>query len=82
MVDVLGGPAANVSTAMQENLEEANESPVVDFDTGIAHRADVDWQRNPLQKRKVDVNIEPLGLKASEAAGDDFERLADGIEIV
>ena len=28
------------------------------------------------------MNIEPLGLKASEAAGDDFERLADGIEIV
>src|SRR4249919_3277814 len=67
---------------MQENLEEANDSPVVDFDTGIADRADVDWQRNPLQKRKFDMNIEPLGLKASEAAGDDFERLADGIEIV
>ena len=28
------------------------------------------------------MNVEPLGLKASEAAGDDFERLADGIEIV
>jgi hypothetical protein len=35
-----------VSTAMQENLEEANDSPVVDFDAGIADRADVDWQRN------------------------------------
>src|SRR6516162_6857513 len=67
---------------MQENLEEANDSPVVDFDTGITDRADVDRQRNPLQKREVDMNIEPLGLKASEAAGDDFERLADGIEIV
>ena len=81
-MDVLGGPAAGVSTAMQENLEEANDSPVMDFDTGIADRADVDWQGNPLQKREVDMNIEPLGLKASEAAGDDFERLADGIEIV
>ena len=35
LVDVLGGPAADVSTAMQENLEEANDSPVVDFDAGI-----------------------------------------------
>jgi hypothetical protein len=71
LVDVLGGAAADVSTAMQENLEEANDSPVVDFDTGIADRADVDRQRNPLQKREVDVNIEPLGLKASEAVNGD-----------
>jgi hypothetical protein len=28
------------------------------------------------------VNVEPLGLEASEAAGDDFEGLADGVEIV
>jgi hypothetical protein len=82
LVDVLRGPAADVSTAMQENLEEANDSRVVDFDAGIADRADGDRQRNPLQKREVDVNVEPLGLEASEAAGDDFERLADGIEIV
>src|SRR4249920_1461731 len=82
LVDVLRGPAADVSTAMQENLEESNDSRVVDFDAGIADRADGDRQRNPLQKREVDMNVEPLGLEGSEAAGDDFERLADGIEIV
>jgi len=53
----------------------------VDLDAGIAHRAFVDRQGDALQQGKVDVNIEPLGLKASEAAGDDFERLADGIEM-
>ena len=82
LVDFLRGPAADVSAAMQQNLEEPNDSPVVDFDAGIADRTDGDRQRNPLQKREVDVNVEPLGLKASEAAGDDFEGLADGVEIV
>ena len=53
------------------------------IDTGIADRTENgDRQRHPLQKREVDVNVEPLGLEASEAAGDDFEGLADGIEIV
>jgi hypothetical protein len=28
------------------------------------------------------VNVEPLGLAAGEVAGDDFEGLADGVEIV
>src|SRR5580704_13807280 len=67
---------------MQQNLEEPNDASVVDFDTGIADRTDGDRQRHPLQKREVDVNVEPLGLEASEAAGDDFEGLADGVEIV
>src|SRR5258705_13553944 len=67
---------------MQQKLEEPNDSSVVDFDAGIADRTDGDRQRNPLQKREVDVNVEPLGLEASEAAGDDFEGLADGGEIV
>ena len=82
LVDFLRGPAADVSAAMQQNLEEPNDASVVDFDTGIADRTDGDRQRNALQKREVDVNVEPLGLEASEAAGDDFEGLADGVEIV
>ena len=73
LVDLLGGPAADVSAAMQENLEQADDAPVVDFDAGIADRTDGDRQGNALQQREVDVNIEPLGLEAGEAAGDDFE---------
>ena len=72
LVDFLRGPAADVSAAMQQNLEEPNDSSVVDFDAGITDRTDCDRQRNPLQKREVDVNVEPLGLEAREAAGDDF----------
>jgi hypothetical protein len=40
------------------------------FDAGIADRTDSDRQRNPLQKREVDVNVEPRGLETSEASVD------------
>src|SRR6202035_5021376 len=41
-VDVLGRPAADMTAAMQEDFEEADDGRVVDLDAGIAHRADGD----------------------------------------
>ena len=35
VVDLLGGPAANLSAAMQEDFEEADETGVVNLDAGI-----------------------------------------------
>ena len=54
----------------------------MDFDAGIADRADGDGQSNPLQERKVDVDVEPLRLEAGETVGDGLERLTDRIEMV
>jgi hypothetical protein len=82
MVDLLGGPAADMSAAMQEDFEQADNAGVVDLDAGIAHRADGDRQGKALQKRKVDMDIEPLRLEAGKAIGDGLEALADGIEMV
>jgi hypothetical protein len=49
---------------------------------GIADRADGDGQSNPLQERKVDVDVEPLRLEAGETVGDGLERLTDRVEMV
>jgi len=54
----------------------------VDFDARIADRADGDGQSNPLQERKVDVDVEPLRLESGETVGDGLERLTDRIEMV
>jgi hypothetical protein len=54
----------------------------VEFDAGIADRADGEGQSNPRQERKVDVDIEPLRLEAGETVGDGLERLTDCIEMV
>ena len=40
VVDLLGGPAANLSAAVQEDFEKADEACVVDLDPGIADRAE------------------------------------------
>src|SRR6266700_2888 len=82
LVDLLGRPAADVSAAVQQDLEQADDAHLVDFDAGIAHSADGDRQRDALQQREVDVNVEPLRLEAGEAVGDGLERLANRIEMV
>src|ERR1700747_1291966 len=72
VVDVLGGPAADLTTAVQEDLEEADDAGVVDIDAGIADCADSDWKGEALQQREVDVDVEPLRLETGEAAGEWF----------
>jgi hypothetical protein len=52
------------------------------IDARIADRADGDGQSNPLQERKVDVDVEPLRLVSGETVGDGLERLTDRIEMV
>jgi hypothetical protein len=82
MVDLLGGRAADMIGAVQEDFKQADDARVVDLDRGIADRADGDWQGEALQQRKVDMDIEPLRLEAGKAIGDGLETLADGIEMV
>src|SRR5712672_4741577 len=66
VVDLLGGPVADVAAAMQEHFEQADYAGVVDLDAGIADRTDGDRQGEALQTREVDVDVEPLRLKAGE----------------
>src|SRR5260370_12778671 len=48
----------------------------------MADGVDGDGQSNPLQERKVDVDVEPLCLEAGKTVGDGLERLTDRIEMV
>ena len=82
LVDFLRGPTAELSAAMQQDLEEADNARILDLDAGISDRADGDRQGNPLQERKVDMDVEPLGLEAGEAADDGLELLTHLIEMV
>ena len=68
VVDLFGGPSAEASATVQEDFEETDDARIVDLDAGVADRADGDWQGEALQEREVDVDIEPLRLKAGEAA--------------
>ncbi len=48
VVDLPGRPAADVSSAMQQDFEQADDARVVDFDAGVAHGADGDRQGDAL----------------------------------
>src|SRR5437764_13939314 len=44
VVDLLGGPAADLTTAVQEDLEEADDTGVVDLDSGIWTLSHCAWK--------------------------------------
>ena len=81
-MDLLCRPASEMTAAVQEDFEQADDAGVVDLDAGIANRTNSDRQGQALEQREVDMDIEPLGLEAGEAGGDGLEALAHGLEMV
>ena len=69
-VDVFCSPATHRCAAVQQNLHESDHARVVDFDAGELRGPGGDGQSQTLQKRKVDVNVEALGLEAGETVRD------------
>ena len=65
-VDLFGRPAADGGATVQENLHQADDPRVVDFDSGITDGADGDRQGQPLQQREIHMDIEPLGLEPAK----------------
>jgi hypothetical protein len=77
-MDLPGRRAADLRTAMQEDLEQADDARLVDLEAGITHRADSDRMGEALQQREIDMHVEPLGLEAGEAIRDRLEGGAHG----
>jgi hypothetical protein len=62
LLDLPGGPAADVTAAIEEHLEEADDARAVDLDAWIAYRADGDRQGEALQRVNADLVLEPRSL--------------------
>ena len=82
MVDLPGRPATDLRAAMEENLEQAHDARLMDFEAGIADGADSDRVGKALEEGKVDMAVEPFCLEAGEAVGDRLEGCAYGVEMV
>ena len=80
-VDLARRPAADLGAGVQKNLEEADETRVLDFDAGVADRADRYGEGDPLQQREVGVDVEPLGLETGEPADNALEPVADLVQM-
>ena len=53
LMDLLGRPATDVRSTVQQDFHQPDDAGLVDLDAGIAHRADGDRQGDTLQERKV-----------------------------
>ena len=82
MVDLLCGGTANRLAAMQENLQQADDAGVVDFDSGITDRADGNRQSDALEQGKVHMYVQALRLKTGKAVRNSLKLLAYGIEVI
>ena len=68
--------------AVQQDFHEPDHAGVVDLDAGELRGSHRDGQRQPLQEREVDVNVQALRLEGGEAVGDRQELLAHGGEMI
>ena len=49
LVNLFGGPAADVVAAVEENLQQPDDPGLMDFDASIANRADGNGEGEALQ---------------------------------
>ena len=63
LMDLFGRPAADFGYAVQEDLQQANDSRFVDLDSGVANGTDGNRQGDALKQREVDMDVEPLRLE-------------------
>ena len=49
LVDLASRPAPDLGAGVQKNLEEADDAGVLDFNAGVADRADRHGEGDPLQ---------------------------------
>ena len=63
LMNLLGGPAAEVIASMQKNLQEPDGAGLMDFDTRITDRACDDRQcRRSIQNQPVGVELKPATI--------------------
>ena len=77
-MDLPGRPTPDRDAAVEQDLHEPNHPGVVDFDAGKPGGACRDGQRQTLEERELDVDVEALRLEGGEAVGDRQEFLAYG----
>ena len=77
-MDLPGRATADGRAAVEQNLHEPDHTSVVDFDAGKLGGAYSDRQRETLQERELDVDIQALCLERGETIGNRQELLAHG----
>jgi hypothetical protein len=67
---------------VEQHLHQADHAGVVDFDTGKLRGSHGDRERQALQERELDVDVQALRLEGGEAIRDGQELFAHGGDVV
>src|SRR3990172_11656369 len=82
LVDVGGPPSVELYATLQQHLHQPHHSSVVNLDTGDFGLAGHDRQSDLLEQRKIDVNIQGLGLEPGEAIRNADELLPQLVQVL
>src|ERR671923_1360823 len=76
LMDLCATPTSHLSAAMEQHFHQPNHTCVVDLDPWDFTFACDHRQGQPLEQRKVHVDVEALSLESRETVGDPTEDLA------
>src|SRR6516165_10922717 len=82
LMDLLGAPSPELSTAVQQYFHQTEHAGVVDLDAGDFAVACGDRKSQALEQWEVDVDIESLSFEGSETIGNASQRLPHGFQVV
>ena len=68
--------------AVEQDFQQANDARVVEFDSGIVHRALGDGQGQALQQWKIHMDVQALGLETGKAVGDGAKSSAYRLQVI
>ena len=54
----------------------------MDFDAGVTDRSHGEGEREPLQQREIDMDVEPLSLMRGKAISNDLKLLPDRVQVI
>src|SRR5215218_10022465 len=81
-MDLPGSPTADRRAAMEQDFHQPDHACVVDLDAGKFGAPHSDRQRQSLQERELDVDVQALCLKSGEAIRDRQELLAYSSQVI
>lgn len=81
-VDRTRGPSSDLCAAVEQNFHHPDDARIMDLDPGDPGGADLDRQGDSREEGEIDVDVEPLRLKGSEAICDLQEPLAYIVKMI
>jgi len=82
LMEILGSPGRDRGTGVDKDLHQADQTSVMNFDSGDFGLAGDDGESQTLEDGEIDMDLESLRLKRGEPIRDGEEFGADGGQLL